>query len=73
MITSSYLTTGEIAVEIGRTSARVRQLVHGQCTCEPLPADRWDAPGCAGVGLLMTAASSFAAWLPLWEAHPARW
>jgi len=68
-----YLTTREIAVEIHRTAARVRQLVHGHCTCIPLPAERQDVPGCAGVGLLVTASSSFAAWLPAWYAHPARW
>ena len=73
MISQAYLTTREIAVEIGRTSARVRQLVHGQCTCEALPADREPSSGCGGAGMLMTSATSFAAWLPLWTTHPARW
>jgi predicted transcriptional regulator len=68
-----YLTTREIAVEIGRTPARVRQIMHGQCTCEALPADRERASGCAGVGMLLTAGASFAAWRCLWDAHPARW
>ena len=64
------LTTRQIAVRIGRTDSRVRQLIRGETTIEPLPAE-FDGNG--GRGRYVTSSASFGAWLGAWVVYRGPW
>ena len=72
-IDGGYLTTQAVAALIGRTEERVRQIVNGQCGCQPLPSERMLSAGCHGAGQIVTRVESFSAWRSDWERYPGRW